>query len=291
MKRDSLARRSWSQPVFDMCKVASRRLESGAATGSQRKPPGDFSVASVGAVPILPVLIDSRMRPGERPNRQHQLLLASCLHQSLRVQAFLLQAKLPLAAVSTSSSFRCAQQRGAVCLAGGTERECTEREPKRNALALEGPGEMSCDLSEQQQSDLHAILALSRQGKCQEAVAYLTTLRTPHVQQFNAALGACEEGCNASAALAVYGIMQQAQIAPDFVTHLPLMRCLLRDRQYAAVLQLFPAHKALCESADFGQKPHIDELSIGYSLAIKAASKQGNWKLVRILLPQYPHAR
>jgi pentatricopeptide repeat protein len=147
------------------------------------------------------------------------------------------------------------------------------------------------------------IMRLSRQGLWREAVAYLGAIERPNAFHFGAALTACEKAGEVAAALAVYESMTRVGVLPDTVTHLPLMRTLLRAGEHRSVLALFVQHEHTCSryAAGGGSAAGIlaagpcavapgarsrhaagqqPELSLGYSLAIQAAQQLGDWKLV-----------
>jgi hypothetical protein len=141
------------------------------------------------------------------------------------------------------------------------------------------PLQCSAAEKERQQAECKTIMGYGKTQQLDEAVALLDSITCANAHHYNAALTACELARSSSAAVAVYGTMTQTAVAPNAVTHLPLMRCLLRDRQYRAVLALCPRHRAACEGLS-AAADYDAELSMGYNIAIKAAEQLGDWQAV-----------
>jgi hypothetical protein len=142
------------------------------------------------------------------------------------------------------------------------------------------PLQCSAADKERQQAECKTIMGYGKTQQLDEAVALLNTITCANAHHYNAALTACELARDSSAAVAVYGAMTQAAVAPNAVTHLPLMRCLLRDGQYRAVLALCPRHRAVCDSLSAAAAECDAELIMGYNIAIKAAEQLGDWQAV-----------
>lgn len=112
-----------------------------------------------------------------------------------------------------------------------------------------------------------------------EAVAYLATIPSPNAYHFAAVLTVCDKAQEPAAALSVYKNMIASHIAPDGMTLLPLMNCLGRAKWYPEVLSVFPSHVAVFENISSSDATAMSQLSQGYSMAIRAAEKIGDWQL------------
>eukprot|EP00439_Symbiodinium_sp_Y106_P045765 s2168_g5.t2 len=114
----------------------------------------------------------------------------------------------------------------------------------------------------------------------QSALGVLKEMQTlqfaPHIVSYNAALKACERGCQWSAALALFYDMPCAMLTPDQISYTALIESLGQQKFWEQALQL------LAKMDTEGTAPDV----VAYSAAMAACAKAQKWWLSLGLLAE-----